>query len=194
MPRVVDMLEKALELSFQTLKPTGKVFLHAVDVSGSMSYYTVGSIGLSCCEIAVAMALATAKAEKNYVIRGFADDFRDLKITARDSFSDAIQKASSQNFGGTDALVAYDWAIKQKFKADAFCFWTDCESWAGRRHPAQALAEYRRKVNPQAKAVYVTLVPNALSLADPQDANSWDIAGFDPAAPRLIQMLATGEI
>ena len=193
-PRLVDILEKALELSFQTLKPTGKVFLHAVDVSSSMSHYTVGSIGLSCCEIAATMALATAKAEKTYVIRGFADSFRDLKITARDSFSAAIKKASSQNFGGTDASVAYDWAIKTKFKADVFCFWTDCESWAGRQHPAQVLAEYRRQVNPQAKAVYVTLVPNELSLADPQDANSWDVAGFDPGTPRLIQMLAAGEI
>ena len=193
-PRVVAILEKALELSFQTLEPTGKVFLHAVDISGSMSYYTVGSMGLSCCEIATVMALATAKAEKNYVIRGFANDFRDLQITARDSFSDAMRKASDQNFGGTDASVAYDWAIETKLKVDVFCFWTDCESWAGRRHPAQALADYRRKVNPQAKAVYVTLVPNQISLADAQDVNSWDIAGFDPATPRLIQMLATGEL
>ena len=128
------------------------------------------------------------------MIRGFANDFRDLQITARDSFSDAMRKASDQNFGGTDASVAYDWAIKTKLKVDVFCFWTDCESWAGRRHPAQALADYRRKVNPQAKAVYVTLVPNQISLADAQDANSWDIAGFDPATPRLIQMLATGEL
>jgi 60 kDa SS-A/Ro ribonucleoprotein len=193
-PRIVDILEKALELSFQALEPTGKRFLHAVDVSGSMSYYTVGSIGLSCCEIATVMALATAKAERNYIIRGFADEFHDLKITARDSFSDAIQKASSQNFGGTDASVAYDWAIQNRIQVDVFCFWTDCESWAGRRHPAQALAEYRRRVNPQAKAVYVTLVPNQLSLADPTDRNSWDIAGFDPSTPRLIQMVAMGDL
>lgn len=192
--RIVDILEKALELSFDILPPTGKVFLHAIDVSGSMSYYSVSSIGLTCCEIATTMALATAKAEKNYVIRGFATEFRDLQITKRDSFGGAIAKASSQNFGGTDASVAYDWAIKNKFKADVFCFWTDCESWAGRKHPTQALAEYRRKVNPQAKAVYVTLAPSNISLADSQDGMSWDVAGFDPGTPRLIQMVATGEL
>ena len=117
-----------------------------------------------------------------------------MKITARDSFSDAIAKASNQNFGGTDASVAYDWAIKHKFKADVFCFWTDCESWAGHKHPSQALAEYHRKVNPQAKAVYVTLAPYNISLVDPQDSMSWDIAGFDPETPRLIQMIAAGEL
>lgn len=193
-PRIVDILEQALELSFEVMQPTGKVFLHAIDVSGSMSYYSVSSIGLTCCEIATTMALATAKAEPHYVIRGFATDFRDLKITARDSFSDAIAKASNQNFGGTDAAVAYEWAIKHKFKADVFCFWTDCESWAGRKHPSQALAEYRRKVNPGAKAVYVTLAPYNISLIDPQDSMSWDIAGFDPGTPRLIQMIAAGEL
>jgi 60 kDa SS-A/Ro ribonucleoprotein len=193
-PRIVDILENALELSFDVLQPTGKVFLHAIDVSGSMSYYSVSSIGLTCCEIATTMALATAKAEKNYVIRGFAENFRDLNISAQDSFSSAIAKANNQNFGGTDASVAYDWMIKHKFKADVVCFWTDCESWAGRRHPSQALAEYRRKVNPNVKAVYVTLAPYQISLVDPQDPLSWDMAGFDPSAPRLIQMLATGEL
>ncbi|AFY66451.1 TROVE domain-containing protein [Geitlerinema sp. PCC 7407] len=190
-PEVLEILERALALSFEALAPTGKMFLHAVDVSGSMSYYSVSSMGLTCCEIATTMALATAKAEENCVIRGFATDFRDLQITARDSFQSAIAKATCQNFGGTDAAVAYEWAIRKRLKVDVFCFWTDCESWAGRQHPSQALAEYRRKVNPNAKAVYVTLVPSNVSLVDPQDPRSWDIAGFDPSTPRLIQMLAS---
>jgi 60 kDa SS-A/Ro ribonucleoprotein len=193
-PRIIDILEQALELSFEALEPTGQVFMHAIDVSGSMSYYSVSSIGLTCCEIATAMALAAAKAEKNYMIRGFATDFRDLKITAKDSFSSALAKASNQNFGATDASIAYDWMIQHRFKADVICFWTDCESYAGRRHPSQALADYRAKVNPNAKAVYVTLVPNQITLADPNDPHSWDLAGFDPGAPRLIQMLAKGEV
>ncbi len=193
-PRIVGILEKAVELCFDVLEPTGKVFMHAVDVSGSMSAYTVSSVGLTCCEIATAMALATAKAEKNYAIRGFATDFRDLGITAKDSFRSALQKASNQNFGGTDASVAYDWMIRHKFKADVICFWTDSESWAGRRHPSQALAEYRKKVNPAAKAVYVTLAPYQITLVDPQDPMSWDMGGFDPGTPRIIQMLAKGDL
>lgn len=193
-PRIVDVLEKALELSFEVVEPTGKVFMHAVDISSSMSYGVVDSVGLSCCEIATTMALVTAKAEKNYMIRGFSTEFRDLGITAKDSFSSAVRKASNQNFGGTDASVAYDWMIKNKFKADVVCFWTDSESWAGIRHPAQALAEYRQKVNPNLKAVYVTLAPYQISLVDPKDPLSWDLAGFDPGGPRLIQMLATGEL
>jgi 60 kDa SS-A/Ro ribonucleoprotein len=192
--RIVDILEKAVELSFDIAEPTGKVFLHAVDISSSMSCGVVDSVGLSCCEIATAMALVTAKAEKNYVIRGFSTEFRDLGISRQDSFSSALRKASNQNFGGTDASVAYQWAIKNKFKADVICFWTDSESWAGYNHPSQMLAQYRQKVNPNVKAVYVTLAPYRITLVDPKDPLSWDLAGFDPSTPRLIQMLATGEI
>lgn len=193
-PRILDILEKAVELSFDSLAPTGKVFLHAIDVSGSMSWHTVSSVGLTCCEIATAMALATAKAEKNYMIRGFASDFRDLKITQSDTFNSALQKAKANNFGATDASVAYDWMLKQPFKADVVCFWTDNESWAGRRHPSQALAEYRNRVNPGAKAVYVTLAASQITLVDPNDSLSWDLAGFDPSTPRAVQMIADGSL
>lgn len=193
-PRIVDILEKALEMSFEVVEPTGKVFMHAVDVSGSMSWGVVDSVGLSCCEIATAMALVTAKAEKNYEIRGFATDFRYLGITAKDTFSSALQKSSNQNFGGTDASVAYDWMIKNKFKADVICFWTDSESWAGNKHPSEALAQYRKKINPEVKAVYITLAPYQLTLVDPSDPLSWDMGGFDPGIPRIIQMLANGEL
>jgi 60 kDa SS-A/Ro ribonucleoprotein len=193
-PRILDILEKALELSFDTLEPTGKTFMHAVDISGSMSWSIVNSIGLTCCEIATVMALATAKAEKNYMIRGFANEFRDLGITAKDSFSGAVKKASNQNFGGTDASVAYEWMIKHKFFADVICFWTDSESWAGSKHPSQALSQYRQKVNPHAKAAYITLAPYQITLVDPQDSNSWDLSGFDPSTPRILQMIANGEL
>lgn len=193
-PRILDILETALELSFDVVEPTGKVFMHAVDVSGSMSYYSVSSIGLTCCEIATTMALVTAKAEKNYMIRGFSTQFKDLGITAKDSFRSALQKATDNNFGGTDASVAYDWMMKNKFKADVICFWTDSESWAGRKHPSEALAEYRRKVNPEAKAIYITLTPYQITLVDPKDPMSWDMGGFDPGMPRIIQAIASGEL
>ncbi|ERT09875.1 TROVE domain protein [Lyngbya aestuarii BL J] len=193
-PQIVHILEKAVELSFDVIEPTNKVFLHAVDISGSMSWNTVYSIGLTCCEIATVMALVTAKAEKNYVIRGFSTEFIDLGITAKDSLKTAMTKANNSNFGGTDASVAYNWMIRHKFKADMICFWTDNETWAGIKHTSRALAEYRQKINPNIKAVYVSLAPYNITLVDPEDGNSWDIAGFDPGTPRLIQMLATGEL
>jgi 60 kDa SS-A/Ro ribonucleoprotein len=189
-PRIIDILEKMVELAFDSIEPTGKVFMHAVDVSGSMSGMQLPSVGLTCCEIATAMALASAKAETNYMIRGFSTEFIDLDITKRDTFTSALRKAKNQNFGGTDASVAYDWMLKNNFKADIICFWTDSESWAGNRHPSQALAEYRRKVNPHVRAIYITLQSAQITLVDPQDPLSWDLGGFDPTMPRVIQTIA----
>ena len=192
-PRVLDILEGALEGAFQVQEPTHKVFLHAIDISGSMSWWSSAVAGLKCSEIAAALALATAKAEKNYIIRGFSTQFVDLDITARDSFRSALKKTANHTFGGTDASVAYRWAIVNKTKVDIFCFWTDSESWAGRSHPSQALAEYRRKVNPKAKAVYVTLQTNRITLVDPRDPNSFDFGGFDPSLSKAIQAIAKME-
>ncbi len=193
-PRVVDILDKAVELSFETQEPTGKVFMHAVDVSGSMSWKAVESVGLTYCEIATVMALVTAKSEKNYAIRGFADQFIDLGITARDTFASACAKANSRNFGPTDASAAFDWMRKNDFKADVVCLWTDGESWSGRKHPSQALAQYRSQVKKDTRAVYVTLATNNLSQVDPKDQLSYDIGGFDPSSPRVVQMIASGEL
>ncbi|MBD2158913.1 hypothetical protein H6G02_31235 [Leptolyngbya sp. FACHB-16] len=53
---MVDILEQALEILLQVMQPTGNVFLHAIDGSGSISYYNVSSIGLSYCEMATTMA------------------------------------------------------------------------------------------------------------------------------------------
>jgi 60 kDa SS-A/Ro ribonucleoprotein len=191
--KIVDILEKAVELSFDVVQPTGKVFMHAVDVSGSMGS-PIADMGLTCCEVAATMALVTAKAETSYMIRGFSTQFYNLGITAEDTFRSAVDKASDKNFGGTDASVAYEWMIRKKYKADVICFWTDNESWAGDKHPSQALAEYRNKVNPNIKAVYITLAPYQITLVDPNDPLSWDLGGFDPGTPRIIQMLATGEL
>lgn len=188
--RVVDILDNALSLSFETLEPTGKVFLHAIDTSGSMSWNVLPSIGLRDSEIAATMALATAKAEQNYIIRGFSTEFKDLGITASDSFSSACQKTNNQTFGGTDATVAYQWAIANKVHVDVFCFWTDSESWAGFNHPCQALAQYRKAVNPSAKAVYTTISSNQITLVDPKDPLSFDFGGFDPSIPKAIQEIA----
>src|SRR5208337_5679447 len=84
------------------------------------------------------------------------------------------------NFGGTDAAQAYLYALKNKIKTDVFVFFTDSESWSGYRHPAEGLKQYRSKINPKAKAVYVTLTcySDHISLVDPTDKNSYDLAGF----------------
>lgn len=205
-PRVVDLLEDVIDLSFDNAEPTGKSFFHALDVSGSMSSWRWGggnmerSIWLEPYQIEGVMALATVRAEKNYFIGGFDTNFTPMNITKKTSYQQVVGRQGNGiwpgSFGGTDASAAYDYAIKNNIKADVFVFWTDNESWAGYKHPSQALAEYRNRINPNAKAIYVTIVAygDRITLVDPKDSRSYDIAGFSSETPKLIQLIANDDL
>jgi 60 kDa SS-A/Ro ribonucleoprotein len=202
-PVVDDILEKAIEDAFVSMEPTGKVFYHAVDVSGSMSMKILESLWMTPLEIASIMALATLKAEKYYNIVAFskapAIEFPGLRKTTsfKDIITNAHVKSIPQNYVGslTDMGSAIQYATENKIKADVMVIWTDGQTWRG-THPTVALKEYRAKVNPEAKAVYAILVPygDAITLTDPNDAKSYDIAGFTSESPKLIQMIANGEL
>jgi 60 kDa SS-A/Ro ribonucleoprotein len=205
-PRVVDIMEDGVELSFDVVEPTGASVFHALDVSGSMrawGFFGSGNrdVWLEPYEVEGVMALAHIKNEKNYFAGGFDTNFIQMKgLTKNTTFREVSDPENRSiwpsNFGGTDASVAYDYAIRKNINADVFIFWTDSESWAGRKHPSQVLAEYRKKVNKDAKAIYVTLVPygDHITLVDPKDPMSYDIAGFTGQTPKLINMIIKGDI
>jgi 60 kDa SS-A/Ro ribonucleoprotein len=48
------------------------------------------------------------------------------------------------------------------------------------------LAQYRQKSGIPAKLVVVGMVGNDFTIADPNDAGSMDVIGFDTSAPRAI--------
>ncbi|UCF78183.1 MAG: TROVE domain-containing protein [Candidatus Eiseniibacteriota bacterium] len=204
---VIDILESALELSFETLEPTGKEFLHAVDVSGSMGSF-MESCFCTCCEAAAAMCLVTVKAERNYEVRGFSSStgsinwgrsgdmngFVPLGISREDTFRSAAGKALMNNFGATDASLPWRWARETRKAPDVVVFWTDNETWAGAEHPSVAKARLEQQLGRPVKGVYVAMTASNISLADPKDEHCIDIAGFDPSVPKVIQMFVAGEI
>lgn len=197
-PRICDALEEAIETAFDVIEPTNKVFYHALDISPSMKSGNVGNLMMTPREIEAIMALTSIRSEKNYFVGGFASDFIELSDFRKTmSFSNALEFfiLRSRGWGGTNAASAYKYATYNKIYADVFVFWTDSESWMG-GHPAQALAEYREKVNKNAKAIYVTLTAygDHISLVDPKDSNSYDLAGFSSETPKLIQLIAKGDL
>lgn len=206
--RVKDAMEDGIEACFDSVEPTGKNFYYALDVSGSMTGGSVGTLWMTPLEVQGVMAVGTIRSEKNYFVGGFDTQFKVLNgFTRKTNYADVVyhndgwgrsRKSSiwPSNFGGTDASVAYDYAIKNQIQTDVFVFMTDGESWAGYKHPAQGLKEYRSRINKNAKAIYVTLVPygDNITLADPKDPQSYDIAGFSGQTPKLINMIARGDL
>ncbi len=205
--RVKDAMEDGIEACFDSVEPTGLNFFYALDVSGSMTSGSVGNLWMTPLQVQGVLALASVRAEKNYFVGGFDDQFTPIKgLTKKTNYQTVIKAPSywgrgsgdsiwPSNFGGTDANAAYDYAIKNQIRSDVFVFITDSESWTGHKHPSQGLKKYRNRINKNAKAIYITLTAygDHITLVDPKDSQSYDIAGFTGQTPKLINKIARGE-
>jgi len=81
------------EMFLQYVEPTGKRFLLAVDVSGSMSCPVSGS-SISCACAAAAMAMVTMKTEQNYHVLGFSTHLVPIGINSRMRLDDVMSTIS----------------------------------------------------------------------------------------------------
>lgn len=186
-PQVVDALDAAFYATFQNVEPTGKRWLLALDVSGSMGIGTVGGVpGLTPRVASAAMALITAATEQHHTFLGFARELIPLKISPRQRLDDVVAAVSGIPFGGTDCALPMLWAIEHKAKVDVFVVYTDSETWFGKIHPMQALAQYREKMAIRARLIVVGMTSNGFSIADPDDAGALDVVGFDSAVPSVM--------
>lgn len=205
--KIVDALNDAFYVSFGAVEPTGKRIMLALDVSGSMSAGIAGT-ALSCREACAALALVTANVESNYIITGFTNSgfisgksqwggyqngISPLNISPKQRLDDVVRYLGSIGFGGTDCALPMVYAEHEKLDLDAFCVYTDNETWAGNIHPKQALASYRQTMNkPQASQIVIAMTPTEFSIADPADPRTLDVVGFDMSTPAAISEFIKG--
>jgi 60 kDa SS-A/Ro ribonucleoprotein len=195
-PLVVEALNTVFYTAFQSVEPTGKRILLALDVSGSMSYGRVAGSALTPREASAGLALITAATEPDHHIVAFspADGhalesgtvITPLPLAPSMPLDDAIKAVSGLPFGRTDCALPMLYALEKQLEVDAFVIYTDSETWAGDIHPVQALRIYRERTGIPAKLVVVGLVSNGFTIADPNDGGMLDVVGFDLAAPALI--------
>lgn len=183
---IVDALDGAFYLAFQTIEPTNKRIVLALDVSGSMGFGNIAGLPINPMEGSAAMALVTKATEKSCVIMAFSHEFVPAPITERERLDDVIRRIDNMPFGGTDCALPMLWAMERGIEADAFVVWTDSETWAGQIHPTQALQQYRNQTGIPAKLVVVGMESNGFSIADPNDAGMLDVVGMDTAVPNII--------
>ncbi|MFL5507736.1 MAG: TROVE domain-containing protein [Gemmatimonadales bacterium] len=197
-PEVVDALDAAFHLAFDMTPCTGKRMLLALDVSGSMTAPMLGLQMLTCREGAAAMAMVTAAREPEHRVMAFTDGaypsmysdlgcgLTPLAIDPDDRLDHVLKRIGKLRFGGTDCAVPMREALKHEWPVDVFVIYTDNETWAGKVHPAQALQQYRARMDIPAKLVVVAMASNGFSIANPDDAGMLDVVGFDAATPALI--------
>jgi 60 kDa SS-A/Ro ribonucleoprotein len=107
------------------------------------------------------------------------------------TISDALSLVNLP-FSSTDCSLPMIHALKNKEQVDAFVIYTDSETYMGKIHPQAALEEYRQATGIDAKLIIVGMTSNCLTIADPKDMNTLNLAGFDTATPRLINDFISG--
>jgi 60 kDa SS-A/Ro ribonucleoprotein len=190
---IVDALNDAFHLAFGNVPVTGKRWLLALDVSGSMNIGTCAGSPITPREASAAMALVTAAVEPQTYIFGFGTQFMELKgITGKSRLKDAIQVVSNLSFTGTDCAKPMLWARENKIDADCFSVYTDNETWAGAVHPFQALKDYRQARGINAKSITVGMTSTEFTISDPSDPGMLDCVGFDTTTPAAMAAFVMG--
>ena len=207
-------MDAAFYEAFGNVESTGKRFLLALDVSGSMTFDDVAGVpGLSPRDVSAALALVTAATEPAHEVvgfytgqraswesrtparaRGWPSGLSPLAISPGQRLDDAVRAVSDLPFGGTDCALPMLYATEREREVDTFVIYTDSETWAGEVHPAEALRDYRRASGIDARLIVVGMVSNGFSIADPRDAGMLDVVGFDTSTPEVIAGFASGSI
>jgi 60 kDa SS-A/Ro ribonucleoprotein len=196
-PQIQAALDKAFYTTFVNAPITGKKFYIGLDVSGSMGTSKIAGSHISAREASSAMCLVTARTEpavhiaaftsggRGYSSRGGAE-LQPLTFHPMCSLQDVVKSTAAMDFGGTDCALPMLNAIENKMEVDCFVIYTDSETWAGNIHPCEALRRYRDKMGRDAKLVVVGMTSNGFTIADPNDAGSLDVVGFDAAVPQIL--------
>ncbi len=202
---IVTALSTTFLKSFGNIPRTGKRIMVALDVSGSMTgAYCAGSTSVTCREGSVAMAMATIIAERdenrrlspNTHVYSFTTTFKNVTngfSTPGLTLEQAI-RATDDAFGGTDCALPMTHATQARLPIDAFIVYTDSETYAPTIHPQVALEQYRKTMGIDAKLIVVGMASNCLSIADPKDKNTLNLAGFDTSTPTIMSMFINGEL
>lgn len=185
---LLESLHGAFYGTFASVEPTGLNWLLCLDISGSMDRGTVGSIdGFTPRMATASMTLVTANVESNWAALGFSHSLTHLNITPSMKLDDVQRYMASLPFGNTDCALPMVDALKRRIPVDVFVIITDNETNSyGSLKPSVALNEYREKMGRDTKMIVVALTATDLSIADPLDKNSLDIAGFSQDIPAVM--------
>lgn len=184
-PSIIDALDEAFYMAFESVEPVGKPTMVALDVSGSMESPKL-PCGLSPREITAAMSMTVVRTEPMNLVVCFSRGIKVLPITKKQRLDDVIRTISGLDFDSTDCAKPFLFATKEKLPIGCFSVWTDNETNASSMHPYQALRQYREKSGIPAKLAVCATTATNFTIADPSDAGMLDCVGFDAAIPTVL--------
>lgn len=183
---IVEALNQAFYKSFKTVKPTGKRYLLALDVSGSMTVPLSNIPYLSAMGASAAMLLATKNIERKTDCVVFSDNLTPFKVNRNTGLENLKKELRSFRFSRTDCSLPMLYALKERLEYDVFVVYTDSETYWGSIHPYKALQNYRKEMGIDAKLVVVGCDSSGFTIADPKDPGMLDVVGFSGDVPQVI--------
>lgn len=174
--RIADALQDLYERSIGAVVPTGKSVLVGVDHSGSMRR-TIADMSMSALQFANVLALTFLKSEPHSDVVAFTDKQKEFPFGRRSSLTEVLKFHTPPE--NTDCSIPIEYALKKGHKYDAIAIITDNESFAGKRHSFECLAEYRKAVNKDVKIIEIATVATPSSQFPNNDRNLLRMVGFD---------------
>jgi 60 kDa SS-A/Ro ribonucleoprotein len=190
-PRIIGALEDAFELSFGNVVPMKLRIAEFVDVSGSMTNRAqIMGVNLPASEVAALQTMMSVKSGGFVDVFAFTTqvDSRQIPLTTNSNWISTLSaiRASRIYGGSTDLAAPVQFLLDNNLQYDVIIIHTDNETWAGYRHGASALKEYRNKY-PNTKLVVASYTANEWSQFDNSDLLSLNVVGFDPNVPAVIR-------
>jgi 60 kDa SS-A/Ro ribonucleoprotein len=184
-PSIVASLDQAFYLAFHNLVPSNKRILVGLDVSGSMGWGTTDT-PLTPRDIGAAICMCLLRSEPLVDVMAFSDKFMPLDLNKSMSLTEVVNRTKGLSFSATDCALPLIWAQKQQRDYDAVLVITDSETWSGEVHVDVALAQYREKYVKDAKFICLGTTATPYTVANPNDRNNLNIAGFSADVPTVI--------
>lgn len=191
--KIVEALEKGYFSAYKNITPAEMRTMVALDVSGSMSMNAAG-LNISCALLGGTFCQGISRTEPYSILRGFTNNFKELNIHPNDSLATVMKKTYDDNWGGTDCAIPTQWALSNKIEIDTFVIFTDSDTWSGWEHPFESLDRYRQGMGIASRLVVVAATAPKYTIANPNDAGSMDVSGFDSSAPKVIADFSAGRL
>jgi 60 kDa SS-A/Ro ribonucleoprotein len=192
---IADALDKAYELAFANVEPTGKRCLLGMDVSGSMSCgKVIGSDSITPREAAAALAMLFMRKEPACTPVAFSDRIVPFPMNRSMTLDTVCRLCDRITMGGTYCDLPMTWALENRVPIDVFMIFTDCETATRSMTPAAALKKYREVMGIDAKLIVFGFTSTGFTLADPQDSGMLDMVGFDASAPEAVREFMLGRL
>ncbi|WP_434576981.1 TROVE domain-containing protein [Thermoanaerobacterium thermosaccharolyticum] len=179
---IKDLLQQAVEMTFDNLPEISGKTAVFLDVSGSMKgdYLRIGSV----------FALALYKKTKgNGIFWTFDTRVYDPQPSMYDSILTQAERIEAR--GGTDTGAPVEKLRKDNVYVDNIIIITDEQQNTGSPFYKE-LEKYRRSINPNTKAFVIDIAPYRSSMVPPTDKNTHYIYGWSETVLEYIAMSIKG--